>query len=75
MLGGKAGFSCLGRCSAAEALVVEKVTNDVAALDPGLTIAGEKTHDMPAGRLVHESVTGLLKDPDFGATTIFEAAV
>jgi len=56
-------------------VIIEKVTVDVAALEPGLTTEGENTHDMPAGRLVHESVTGLLKDPDLGATTIFEAAV
>ena len=44
-----------GRCAGR---TTEILSTEVAAWDPGVITAGEKVHDMAAGRLEHERLTG-----------------
>jgi hypothetical protein len=44
----------------------EIVSVELAALAPGVIVAGEKAHSSPLGRPLQESVIALLNDPDRG---------
>ena len=72
----KVGFPCCdsGAFSDAKAVVVEKVRTEVTELEPGVTTAGEKEQDSPAGGFEQESETAWSKDPDFAATTMLDEA-
>lgn len=65
----------MGAFRDAKAVVVEKVRREDAALAPGVTLAGEKVQDKPGGGLEQESETGLSKEPDLDATTMFAVTV
>jgi hypothetical protein len=68
------GFLCRGRFSA-DVDTDEIVTVEVAVPEPGVMVSGENEQLKPVGIPLHESVIGLLNDPDCGVAATVKVPV